>query len=97
MYLTKVHSTITGDFSSGVTPVLIPNTEVKTTSAEDTCLETSRESRSLPVFPIKQLKRVAFFIGKMVSLLLCARAHVFLKKNTTGSTRRERAATCDDL
>lgn len=46
-----VHSTITGDFSSGVTPVLIPNTEVKTTSAEYTCLETSRERRSLPVFP----------------------------------------------
>ena len=47
----KVHSTITGDFSKGVTPVLIPNTEVKTFSAEDTCLETSRKSRSLPVFP----------------------------------------------
>ena len=40
MYL-LVHSTITGDFSRGVTPVLIPNTEVKTLSAEHTCLETS--------------------------------------------------------
>ena len=49
MYLR--HSSITGDFSKGATPVLIPNTEVKTLSAEYTCLETSREHRSLPVFP----------------------------------------------
>ena len=49
--LIMVHSTITGDFSKGVTPVLIPNTEVKNLSAEHTCLETSRKPRSLPVFP----------------------------------------------
>ena len=46
-----VHSTITGDFSKGVTPVLIPNTEVKTFSAEHTSLETGWKPRSLPVFP----------------------------------------------
>ena len=62
MYLTIVHSTITGDFSSGVTPVLIPNTEVKTTSAENTCLETSWKPRSLPVFQIKALFMSAFFV-----------------------------------
>ena len=64
MYFTfnVVHSTITGDFSKGVTPVLIPNTEVKTFSAEHTCLETSREPRSLPVFPNRTLKiSVLFF------------------------------------
>ena len=56
MYLSYTrHSAITGDFSKGVTPVLIPNTEVKTFSAEDTCLETSRESRSLPVFHLSIL------------------------------------------
>ena len=49
MYLR--HSIITGDTSKGATPVLIPNTEVKTLSAEHTCLETSRKPRSLPVFP----------------------------------------------
>ena len=59
--LTIVHSTITGDFSSGVTPVLIPNTEVKTTSAEHTCLETSRKPRSLPVFPNNTRKGVFYF------------------------------------
>ena len=47
----KRHSSITGDLSKGATPVLIPNTEVKTFSAEDTCVETRREPRSLPVFP----------------------------------------------
>ena len=29
-------------------PVPIPNTEVKLTSAENTCLETDREDRSVP-------------------------------------------------
>ena len=29
-------------------PVPIPNTEVKLTSADDTCLETDRENRSMP-------------------------------------------------
>lgn len=59
MYL--IHSIITGDFSKGATPVLIPNTEVKTLSAENTCLETSRERRSLPVFQNSNF-RVAFFV-----------------------------------
>ena len=30
-------------------PVPIPNTEVKLTSADDTCLETDRENRSMPI------------------------------------------------
>ena len=34
----------------GVTPVHIPNTMVKTQSADDTSLETARESRRLPAF-----------------------------------------------
>ena len=34
----------------GVTPVHIPNTMVKTQSADDTLLETARESRRLPAF-----------------------------------------------
>ena len=36
-----------GDYSGEVPPVLIPNTEVKLTSAENTLLETAREDRSL--------------------------------------------------
>ena len=37
-----------GDVSGEVPPVLIPNTEVKLTSAENTLLETAREDRSEP-------------------------------------------------
>ena len=36
-------------------PVHMPNTEVKHLSADNTCLETSREDRSLPCFQSTQL------------------------------------------
>ena len=39
---------IVGVFSGEGPPVPIPNTEVKLTYAEDTCLETDRENRSMP-------------------------------------------------
>ena len=45
-----IHSAITGDISEGDTPVLIPNTEVKTFSAENTTWEAVWEDMSLPVF-----------------------------------------------
>ena len=41
---------ISGDFSRGETPVPIPNTEVKPSSADDTAWETVWESRSSPGF-----------------------------------------------
>ena len=41
-------STYSGDDSERVTPVPIPNTEVKPLSADGTWTETSWESRSLP-------------------------------------------------
>ena len=50
MNVLNVHSTITGDYSRGETPVLIPNTEVKTFSADDTCREADWKNRTLPVF-----------------------------------------------
>ena len=37
-----------GVFKGEAPPVPIPNTEVKLTSADDTCLETDRENRSMP-------------------------------------------------
>ncbi len=40
--------TVSGDFSGGVTPVPIPNTEVKPSCADDTAWETMWERRSLP-------------------------------------------------
>ena len=42
-----------GDDSGEVPPVLIPNTEVKLTSAENTLLETAREDRLL-LHPLKK-------------------------------------------
>ena len=42
-----------GDVSDEVPPVLIPNTEVKLISAENTLLETIRENRSL-LHPFKR-------------------------------------------
>ena len=43
-----------GDVSGEVPPVLIPNTEVKLTSAENTGLETVREDRLL-LHPVKKV------------------------------------------
>ena len=40
--------TISGGNGEGVPPVPIPNTEVKTFSADGTWLDTARESRSPP-------------------------------------------------
>ena len=40
--------TLFGDYSAGVTPVPIPNTEVKPCCADDTAWETVWESRSSP-------------------------------------------------
>ena len=42
------HFTVFGGYSVGVTPVPIPNTEVKSYRADDTAWETVWESRSLP-------------------------------------------------
>ena len=39
---------IVGVFNGEGPPVPIPNTEVKLTSADNTCLETDREDRSVP-------------------------------------------------
>ena len=44
----KTSFTVFGGYSVGVTPVPIPNTEVKSYRADDTAWETVWESRSLP-------------------------------------------------
>ena len=58
--LERVYSTMTGDNSERETPVSIPNTEVKTLSAEDTCLAVGRENRALPVFKKRNLGKPRF-------------------------------------
>ena len=54
-------SDIVGVFNGEGPPVPIPNTEVKLTSADDTCLETDRENRSTPTQRLWQLVK-AFVI-----------------------------------
>ena len=41
-------------------PVPIPNTEVKLTSADNTCLETDREDRSMPTHGIRSGESLAY-------------------------------------
>ena len=53
-------STITGVYGDEVPPVLIPNTEVKLISVENTWLATAREDRAAPALfygPLAQLVR----------------------------------------
>ena len=45
--------------SKEVPPVPIPNTEVKLTSADNTCLETDREDRSMPTQGIRSGESLA--------------------------------------
>ena len=62
-----------GDYSGEVTPVPIPNTEVKLPCADDTWRETAWESRTLPLFgpmvkrlrhrPFTAVTRVRFPVG----------------------------------
>ena len=51
---------IVGVFNGEGPPVPIPNTEVKLTSADNTCLETDREDRSMPTQ--KTATKVAVFL-----------------------------------
>ena len=50
-----------GVFNGEGPPVPIPNTEVKLTSADNTCLETDREDRSMPTSKgLAQVRPFAF-------------------------------------
>ena len=52
---------IVGVFNGEGPPVPIPNTEVKLTSADNTCLETDREDRSMPTSKgLAQVRPFAF-------------------------------------
>ena len=49
-----------GVFNGEGPPVPIPNTEVKLTSADNTCLETDREDRSMPTQRIRLCESFAY-------------------------------------
>ena len=67
----KTKFTVFGGYSVGVTPVLIPNTEVKSYRADDTALETVWESRSPPKLFEKPLipKNEGLFYSQAISKL----------------------------
>ena len=52
---------IVGVFNGEGPPVPIPNTEVKLTSADNTCLETDREDRSMPTQRICVCRSSAYY------------------------------------
>ena len=52
--------TVVGVFNGEGPPVPIPNTEVKLTSADNTCLETDREDRSMPTQRIRLCESFAY-------------------------------------
>ena len=54
---------IVGVFNGEGPPVHIPNTEVKLTSAENTCLATDREDRSMPTQKRTAERRFFFCVG----------------------------------
>ena len=51
---------IVGVFNGEGPPVPIPITEVKLTSADNTCLETDREDRSMPTQGIRLSESLAY-------------------------------------
>ena len=59
----EVFSDEVGVFNGEGPPVPIPNTEVKLTSADDTCLATSRENRSTPTQSPSERMGSDFFIS----------------------------------
>ena len=52
--------TVVGVFNGEGPPVPIPNTEVKLTCADNTCLETDREDRSMPTQRIRFCESFAY-------------------------------------
>ena len=58
-------SLIVGVFNGEGPPVPIPNTEVKLTSADDTCLATDRENRSMPTLS-RSRNRSALFFARVI-------------------------------
>ena len=58
----RVQPETVGVFNGEGPPVPIPNTEVKLTSADDTCLVTSRENRSMPTQKRRTAKAVLLFL-----------------------------------
>ena len=65
----EVFSDEVGVFNGEGPPVPIPNTEVKLTSAENTCLATDWEDRSMPTQKPEFIKNSGFFLFKYNTII----------------------------
>ena len=70
---------IVGVFNGEGPPVPIPNTEVKLTSADNTCLETDREDRSMPTQKTAAQAAVFFYLRVQTNCIAGAAYCVPLK------------------
>ena len=77
----KVHHLVSV-FNAEGPPVPIPNTEVKLCSADNTCLETGREDRSLPT---QQLFQIGLAVSSYSSLAQSVE-HLTVNQGVTGSS-----------
>ena len=68
----RVQSLIVGVFNGEGPPVPIPNTAVKLTSADNTCLETDREDRSTPTQSSREILGSFFTVFYSASEVLDA-------------------------
>ena len=80
MYIWYVPN-IVGVFNGEGPPVPIPNTEVKLTSADDTCLATGRENRSTPTQRLWQTCVKAFDFASLAQQV----EHAAVNRRVVGS------------
>ena len=79
---------IVGVFNGEGPPVPIPNTEVKLTSADDTCLATSRENRSMPTQGLWQTVKALDFASLAQQVEHAAVNRRVVGSNPTGGARK---------
>ena len=77
-----------GVFNGEGPPVPIPNTEVKLTSADDTCLETDRENRSTPTQTLWLLSKRLNFASLAQQVEHAAVNRRVVGSNPTGGARK---------
>ena len=77
-----------GVFNGEGPPVTIPNTEVKLTSADDTCLATGRENRSMPTQRLWQLVKAFEFASLAQQVEHAAVNRRVVGSNPTGGARK---------
>ena len=82
-----------GVFNGEGPPVPIPNTEVKLTSADDTCLATSRENRSMPTQRLWQTVKAFAYASLAQPVEHAAVNRRVVGSNPTGGAMKRDAAT----